>query len=255
MGGRAWAALVVVVLLPAVLSAQASRGTSQVPAPPVERHPPAPSHPSLPPPPAPDHGSENHPGSRPPTNNGDQFLADEHTYAPHYDQSSRYTHSRPRFPRWYAPFYGYGGYVPTFDTTVVPDRESEVESEGRLALRVTPGTTQVFVDGLYVGVAADFDGQGLWLEAGPRRIELRADGYDTATFDVRIVAGEVVTYRRNLTRLTVQSAPPPVAAAPKTFFVIPGCYAGDRPPRTEELPQGCNTANLRTVPPAMADAR
>jgi len=40
----------------------------------VEGHPPAPSHPSLPPPPAPDHGSENHPGSRPPTNNGDQFL-------------------------------------------------------------------------------------------------------------------------------------------------------------------------------------
>jgi hypothetical protein len=40
-----------------------------------------------------------------------------------------------------------------------------------------------------------------------------------------------------------------VPGRPKTFYVIPGCYAGDRRPEPESLAPGCNIARLRVVPP------
>jgi len=42
---------------------------------------------------------------------------------------------------------------------------------------------------------------------------------------------------------------------PKTFYVIPGCYAGDVRPRAELLPSGCQLARLREVPPVVAPTR
>ena len=36
---------------------------------------------------------------------------------------------------------------------------------------------------------------------------------------------------------------------PKTFYVIPGCYAGDRPPEREWLPTGCDISKMRVVTP------
>jgi hypothetical protein len=59
-------------------------------------------------------------------------------------------------------------------------------------------------------------------------------------------------------------APPPVPPAPvdppaayvpgppgrpQTFYVIPGCYAGDRRPEPESLKPGCSISRLRVVPP------
>jgi hypothetical protein len=59
-------------------------------------------------------------------------------------------------------------------------------------------------------------------------------------------------------------APPPVISAPvpppapyvagvpgrpKTFYLIPGCYAGDRPPEPESLKPGCSISRLRVIPP------
>lgn len=37
---------------------------------------------------------------------------------------------------------------------------------------------------------------------------------------------------------------------PKTFYVIPGCYAGDRPPERDRIPRGCDVRKLRKIPPA-----
>ena len=37
---------------------------------------------------------------------------------------------------------------------------------------------------------------------------------------------------------------------PKTFYIIPGCYAGDRRPEPASLAEGCSLANLRVVPPS-----
>jgi hypothetical protein len=40
------------------------------------------------------------------------------------------------------------------------------------------------------------------------------------------------------------------AGRPKTFYIIPGCYAGDRRPEPESLAAGCSLASLRVVPPS-----
>ncbi len=41
-----------------------------------------------------------------------------------------------------------------------------------------------------------------------------------------------------------------MAGRPKTFYVIPGCYAGDRQPEPESLAAGCSLTSLRVVPPS-----
>lgn len=71
---------------------------------------------------------------------------------------------------------------------------------GGIRLRVRPREAQVYVDGYYVGVVDDFDGtfQKLTLEAGPRRIEIRAEGHQTETFEVLVTPGETLTYRGEL---------------------------------------------------------
>jgi hypothetical protein len=40
-----------------------------------------------------------------------------------------------------------------------------------------------------------------------------------------------------------------LAGPPKTFYVIPGCYAGDRPPEPKSLKSDCSISRLRVVPP------
>lgn len=51
-------------------------------------------------------------------------------------------------------------------------------------------------------------------------------------------------------------APPPepyVAGPPgppKTFYIIPGCYLGDRRPNPESLAPGCSISQLRVIPPS-----
>ena len=40
----------------------------------------------------------------------------------------------------------------------------------------------------------------------------------------------------------------PAAHTPDTFYVIPGCYAGNRRPTEADLPAGCDLARLRVVP-------
>jgi hypothetical protein len=44
--------------------------------------------------------------------------------------------------------------------------------------------------------------------------------------------------------------PPPAPGKPKTFYVIPGCYAGDRRPDLARLPAMCRGSQVRVIPPA-----
>lgn len=84
-----------------------------------------------------------------------------------------------------APSYSAGGY------------SSQQLGIGKLRLRVSPAEAQVYVDGYYVGTVSDFDGlfQRLNIDAGPHRIELRADGYETVEFEVFVAPGETISYR------------------------------------------------------------
>jgi PEGA domain-containing protein len=94
-------------------------------------------------------------------------------------------------PGWYDPYppvySGGGGYV----------------YDGALRLKVKPREAAVYVDGYYAGRVDDFDGifQRLKIDAGPHRVEIRLDGYETLTFDVRIDPDRKTTYEGELKRL------------------------------------------------------
>jgi hypothetical protein len=62
--------------------------------------------------------------------------------------------------------------------------------------------------------------------------------------------------RRRVRREEISETPAPPSAPPapmlpgkpKTFYVIPRCYMGDRPPESEWLPAGCDRSKMRIVP-------
>ena len=95
-------------------------------------------------------------------------------------------------PFWYDPYaYGYGRsyYGSPWD--------------GGLRLRVKPNDAEVYVDGYFAGVVDEFDNifQQLRMETGPHRIEIRQDGYEPLSFEVRILPDRTITYRGQLKRL------------------------------------------------------
>jgi hypothetical protein len=71
---------------------------------------------------------------------------------------------------------------------------------GGVSFDIQPLDAAVFIDNAYVGVAADFgpDQMPLTLAAGRHTVELKSEGYRTATFDITVVAGQVVPYRGTL---------------------------------------------------------
>jgi len=204
----------------------------------------------------------------------DIFAAPPATYAPSFEEPPAID------PRFFpccggafvgAPFFVPGffpgvvhvpGYFPGFANAVGSVQPSwarrsssrsasSAEWLGYLRLLVEPDTAQVYVDGFYVGTVAGV-GRLVTLEPGPHRVELRAPDYDTVAVDVHIVPTETITYRAALQ--PSGSAGTPVAPAPgtpKTFYVIPSCYAGDRRPEPSALPSGCDISRLRTIPPVV----
>ncbi len=194
----------------------------------------------------------------------DLFRAGPDTYAPRYEPGQH--------PREHRPAAPYPVLTSGIVIDDIPPRrarqgastgvQAPEASRGYLTLFVQPTTAQIYIDGFFVGTIEDYRGSpGPLVEAGPHRVELRADGYETAAFDVRIGAGTVVTHRGDLVRAGTSPTPAaPKAATPaangavRTFYVIPRCYAGDTPPRPSMLPPGCDAANVRVVPPVVDDS-
>jgi len=149
----------------------------------------------------------------------------------------------------YWPYYPDPNYMPSLDQYARQEPVVE-EIRGALALLTTPPSAQVFVDGFYAGTAGDFGftGSPMSLDAGAHRIDLRAPGYETLSFNVMIEPNDILRYRGEMQLVqppaaTVAAPPqPPVA---KSYYVIPKCYAGDRPPRGP-LPAGCDRKNMQT---------
>jgi hypothetical protein len=139
-------------------------------------------------------------------------------YYPGYWDGSYYYGSRYNYPWglgmfglgyfYYDPFYwnywdrgygyGYGGYG--YGDEFLP---GSTDDSGGLRLKVTPDTSQVYVDGYYAGTVDQFNSwyQKLSLQPGPHRIELRSEGFQTAIFEVNIRAGETITYKGDLAPL------------------------------------------------------
>lgn len=170
------------------------------------------------------------------------------------------------------PLYGWGHYDPAptaTPTASLPNASSRDRRQepltGTLGLEVQPrGVLQVYVDSYYVGTPDDFNGE-LELEAGPHRIEIRAPGYETLAFNVTIAPHRSIIYRGALKPADAKPEPDPTVrekpdtttvapqlvtpATPSTFYVIPGCYAGNVAPKDVALPVTCDLSLLVTYRP------
>lgn len=127
-----------------------------------------------------------------------------------------------------------------------PPKPVEPPSPGRLILDIAPATAQIFVDGYYVGVPEDFSAErgGGLLGAGPHHIDISADRHEPVVVELMISAGHPVTYRAALKGFPTQAA-----VAPTTFYLIPGCYMGNIPPKDAHLPSTCDQAQAVTWKP------
>jgi PEGA domain len=113
---------------------------------------------------------------------------------------------------------------------------------GRLRVEISPGVIgQVYLDGYYVGTTEDLS-RAMDVTSGRHSIEIRVDGYQPSQDELAVAAGRSVTYRSALTRAPEPARAPPAAesTAPKTFYVIPGCYVGDIRPEENTVPAGCD---------------
>jgi hypothetical protein len=156
----------------------------------------------------------------------------------------------PYFPYGpYPPFNPYAPYAPygPYPAEAMHSTQRPVP-RGGLVLESLPDAAQVYVDGDYVGTVQDFGirGRALELPAGGHRVELRSPGYELLTFNVTIKPNEVVRFRGDMQTI---AAPAPQRATPsvarKTLYIIPNCYAGDRPP-VRALPKGCDRRLMQT---------
>jgi hypothetical protein len=177
---------------------------------------------------------------------GDPFAARPDTYGPRYGGP---TDLPPR------PF-GYGftdAFLPSGLMFLIPaGTPSDRPATGALQLRIQPAHAEVFIDGGYAGTAADFAHGDRTLEAGPHAIEVRAAGYETHRFDRRIIEGDTSLYRYDLWRVRPAPVSPNAAlvgtvSVPRPYYVITGCYGGNRPPVASQLPAGCHIDQVRTL--------
>lgn len=100
-----------------------------------------------------------------------------------------------------APYSPAAAYPPAVTSSLEAQPSSDANMGG-VSFDVTPSTAELFVDNTLVGTVGQFTPttQPLGLEAGHHRVEVRAPGYQTLSFDVDIIAGEVIPYQGTLTR-------------------------------------------------------
>lgn len=92
----------------------------------------------------------------------------------------------------YGPYGPYGPY------------HRYVAADSSVKLEVKPKQAEVYVDGYYAGIVDQFDGvfQRLHIESGPHRIEVRAPGYESLVFDVRISPDHTTTYEGEMKKIS-----------------------------------------------------
>ena len=115
-------------------------------------------------------------------------------YDPYYYPYDAYPYaSGPGFSGAYPP-------PPQGSVNVQPYAQANQGNMGGLSFDITPNTAEVYVDGNYSGEVGQFtsSSQPLGLPAGRHHIELREPGYEVTSFDVDIIAGQVIPYQGQL---------------------------------------------------------
>ena len=95
-------------------------------------------------------------------------------------------------------YYGRGGYYGRGYYQQNPWRDRYYDrygTAGALDIDVSPGKTEVWIDGRYTGTADDFDGfpQYLWLDRGTYDVVLFREGYKTIARQITVRSGQVVS--------------------------------------------------------------
>jgi hypothetical protein len=101
------------------------------------------------------------------------------------------------------PTGNYSSYpAPQASGSMTVQPGGQQSATGGVSLEVAPGTASVFVDGTYMGTGADFgpSSRPLGLTTGRHRVEVRADGYQSMSFDADVRAGQVLPYQATLQR-------------------------------------------------------
>jgi hypothetical protein len=106
---------------------------------------------------------------------------------------------------YWGPYWGWGwwgwwpgddyyGYYPGYNYPRYYGDRYDRET-GALDIDVSPGKTEVWIDGRYTGTADDFDGfpQYLWLDKGVYDLVLYREGYTTIARQVTVYGGSVVS--------------------------------------------------------------
>ena len=104
-----------------------------------------------------------------------------------------------------APGYSVTPSAPYGDPNAAPNAtagSSEQANMGGLSFQITPAEAQVLVDGRALGTAGQFTptSQPLGVPAGRHHVEVRASGYQTMSFDVDVVAGQVLPFQGTMER-------------------------------------------------------
>jgi hypothetical protein len=198
---------------------------------------------------------------------------------PYHDFGNDYPNLRARY-RDYRLDYGdfaseYSGFAPryrdfardygefAFDYQPKPSTGRPLTPAGQVIIDVLPTAAAIFVDGQMIGVSYELSA-GFMLDAGPRRIEVRADDYEPVVLEVMIAPGRVMKFEGTLrlrqapepqsqpARVETDPQPQPArveaAPAPMTIYFIPRCYLGNVPPVAARLPAGCSMSDLKLFP-------
>jgi hypothetical protein len=98
-------------------------------------------------------------------------------------------------------------YPPDGTPQSVPDPNSigvqpGQANTGGVSFDITPSNAELLVDGNYVGTVGQFtpSSQPLGLPAGRHQISVQADGYRPLSFEVNVIAGQVIPYQGNMER-------------------------------------------------------
>ena len=192
----------------------------------------------------------------PPRPGTDAFRATPNTYAPgnrgRRDYNSGKHDKNVYISVPYPVYFDYAPYYPSQfepDPAPAPVAARNDRPLGFLSLRVQPRTADVYVDGAFAGVVDDFGGRGArLLPAGPHRVEILAEGYETLTFDVRVPEDDTVTFTRDLEPRADRPAPEAIVVPHKTMYIVPRCFIGDRMPLLTDMPAGCRLEDVRVIP-------
>jgi hypothetical protein len=71
---------------------------------------------------------------------------------------------------------------------------------GGLSFEIDPYDAEVYIDGDFVGYASDFgpEQMPLTLLSGRHHVDLASPGYQDVSFDITVVAGQVIPYQGTL---------------------------------------------------------